>query len=34
MTEYELDQMCQKAICDCNCMKCPIMGKYINYRED
>jgi hypothetical protein len=33
MTEYELDQMCQKVTCDGNCMKCPIMAEYI-YRED
>lgn len=28
MTEYELDQICQRTACDCKCMKCPLMAKF------
>lgn len=32
MTEYELDQICQRTACDCNCMKCPYFAA--NQREE
>lgn len=28
MTEYELDQICQRTACDCQCIKCPIMARF------
>lgn len=32
MTEYELDQICQRTACDCKCMKCPYFAQ--NQREE
>lgn len=35
MTEYELDQRCEKnPDCGCNCMKCELFAYYMNNRED
>lgn len=28
MTEWELDKICERTACDCNCMKCPYMAKF------
>ncbi len=28
MTEYELDQMCERTACDAKCWKCPLMARY------
>lgn len=30
MTEYELDQICSRIDCDCNCMKCQLFAENIN----
>lgn len=29
MTEYELDQICERTACDANCYKCPLMAKFM-----
>lgn len=38
MTEWELDQICERTACDCKCLLCPIMARYqrsqLGYDED
>lgn len=39
MTEYELDQQCERnPDCGCNCMKCELFAKYqrsqLGYEDD
>lgn len=29
MTEYELDQICERTACDCKCLSCPFMAQYL-----
>lgn len=28
MTEYELEQICERIACDFQCIKCPIMARF------
>lgn len=38
MTEWELDQICERTACDCRCLTCPYMARYqrsqLGYDED
>lgn len=33
MTEYELDKLCERQDCDCNCARCELFARYARSRE-